>query len=287
MSIKTILLPLREAKLSEAALRIALRTARRFDAHLEVLYVRPNPRDLLPYATLGLSASMAKSVTDAAERNASEQAEAAREAFMRVCERSRVPVVDRPAEAKGGASAAWHEETGRAAERTAVRGRLSDLIIITGPVDVSPPSAVVEAALRESGQPVLVLPQKLPKSVAVHVGVGWNGSAEAARAVSAGMPTLTGADSVTIFTTRKRMGMPPNADALVEYLGWHGVQASVHVLDIRRQTVAEAMLADAAQLGVDFLLIGAYSRRRMREMLFGGVTAHVLARSGLPVLMAH
>jgi len=194
--------------------------------------------------------------------------------------------VDKPT-LREEATAAWRVETGRESSVVAVRGRLSDLIVIQGPVTVSPPSATVEAALRETGQPVLVLPRKAPKTLAVHVAIGWNGSTEAARAVAMAMPTLTTAESVTIFTTKKRMGIPPNADALGEYLGWHGIEADVHVLDIRTRSVAEAMLADARARGVDFLVIGAYSRRRMREMLFGGVTAHVLSVAEMPVLMAH
>lgn len=287
MHIKKILMPLLGGKLSETALRLALRTARRFEAHLELLYVRPNPRDMLPYASFGVGSKMAQAVIDAAKQAADEQAQAARAVFDRVCSgTTRIPVVEQPGVADS-ASVAWREETGRESTVVTRHGRLSDLIVIAGPIDVKSPTVTVEAALRETGQPVLLFPRQAPKSIALNVGIGWNGSAEAARAVAAAMPSLTTADSVTVFTTEKRMGMPPNAKELCDYLAWHGVSAAVHLLDLHERTVGEAMLADAGSRSIDFLVLGAYSRRRMREILFGGVTQHVLASAQMPVLMAH
>ena len=33
--------------------------------------------------------------------------------------------------------------------------------------------------------------------------------------------------------------------------------------------------------------MGAYSHSRLREMVFGGVTAHMISKSVMPVLLAH
>ena len=37
----------------------------------------------------------------------------------------------------------------------------------------------------------------------------------------------------------------------------------------------------------DLLVMGAYSRPRLRELIFGGVTEHMLFHTELPVLMLH
>jgi nucleotide-binding universal stress UspA family protein len=50
---------------------------------------------------------------------------------------------------------------------------------------------------------------------------------------------------------------------------------------------AETLLAAAAELGAGLLVMGGYSHSRVRELIFGGVTAHVLRGAALPVLMAH
>jgi nucleotide-binding universal stress UspA family protein len=40
-------------------------------------------------------------------------------------------------------------------------------------------------------------------------------------------------------------------------------------------------------VGADLLIKGAYTQSRLRQMIFGGATSHVLAHARLPVFMAH
>jgi nucleotide-binding universal stress UspA family protein len=46
-------------------------------------------------------------------------------------------------------------------------------------------------------------------------------------------------------------------------------------------------LATAAEVGAGLLVMGGYSHSRVRELILGGVTAHVLRDAALPVLMVH
>ena len=43
----------------------------------------------------------------------------------------------------------------------------------------------------------------------------------------------------------------------------------------------------AIELGADIIVMGAYTHSRMRQLILGGVTRHVLEHSNLPLLMAH
>jgi len=287
MQIKHILLPALGRELPEPLLRTALVAARRFEAHLEVLYVRPSPRDVLHYDMSGVSERMLRSLTEAAERGAEDEARQARARFEEISGRWGMAVVE---ETTGypAPSATWREEHGGESEAVQTRGRVSDLIVLGGPVRTDPPPGPVNAALRESGRPVFLVPADPPKDVATHVAIGWNGTLEAARAVSFGLPVpLATAEKVSVYTTSKRMKVRPNAEELAEYLGWHGIEASVHLLDIHRRDVGAAMMADARRQHVDMLLLGAYSHPRVRDMVFGGVTQHVLATAEIPVLLAH
>ena len=45
------------------------------------------------------------------------------------------------------------------------------------------------------------------------------------------------------------------------------------------------MLKAARDFGCDLLSMGAYSHSRLRQLILGGVTRHVLERSDLPVMM--
>jgi nucleotide-binding universal stress UspA family protein len=40
-------------------------------------------------------------------------------------------------------------------------------------------------------------------------------------------------------------------------------------------------------VGGDLLIKGAYTQSRLRQMIFGGATSHILAEANLPVLMAN
>jgi nucleotide-binding universal stress UspA family protein len=287
MPVKAILLPLSEADAPEAVLETALSLAQRFQAHLDVLYVRRNPRNLLPYATLGLSKHMREAVVQAAEQNALTLATQTRDLFKAVCGRAQVAVVESRDDGADRASAAWREATGQEDSILAVRGRLSDLIVLPGPIPVSPPPAVAEAALKATGRPVLIAPPRSEKVIASHVGIGWNGSAEAARAVGAAMAYLHSADDVTVFTCARHEDIDPPPQALVEYLGWHGVAATVKTVEAQDPSVGHALLEASRTAGVNLLVVGGYSRSRLRELVFGGVTSHLLASADIPVFMVH
>jgi nucleotide-binding universal stress UspA family protein len=286
MSVKTILLPVSGGTAPEPVFETALSLAKRFAAHLDVLYVRPNPRNLLPYATLGLSKHMRESVLEAAEQNTATQTASTLALFTAVCERAGVPLVSSRT-GSDAASASWEEATGQEADLLARRGRLSDLIVLPGPIPVSPPPEAAEAALKLTGRPALIIPPCAVSVIASHIGIGWNGSAEAARAVSAAMAYLHAAESVTIFAGAAHTDRRPPAQELVEYLGWHGVEATVQAFEAHDPSVGEALLAEARAAGVDLLVVGGYSRSRLRELILGGVTGHLLAKADIPVFMVH
>lgn len=286
MPIRTILLPLGEQGTDRALLDKALAVARRFGAHLDVLHVVPDPETILPYETLGMTPHMKQSVLEAARARADEETAALRRLFEGACKRDGTTIAA-CREAPERASAAWIVEHGREDAIVAQRGRLADLILVPRPAQVSPPPSTVEAALRDTGRPVLVLPPPPLASLAENAVIGWNGSKEAAQAVAAARPCLREARSVTVLTTEKRAKRAPSADDLVVYLACHGVQASVRIMDTSSRSVPEALLGDARELGADLMVVGGYSRHRMREIVMGGVTQHLLGHADLPVLMVH
>ena len=53
------------------------------------------------------------------------------------------------------------------------------------------------------------------------------------------------------------------------------------------RNTGEAVLRAAKAEGCDLLVKGAFTQSRLRQMIFGGTTSHILAKAELPVLMAH
>jgi nucleotide-binding universal stress UspA family protein len=101
------------------------------------------------------------------------------------------------------------------------------------------------------------------------------------------MAYIVAAESVTVYTCRRYEHAEPTPSDLVKYLGWHGVKARVRTMDAHDPHVGEALLAAAAEDDVNLLVVGAYSRSRLRELILGGVTEHVMTSAEVPVFMVH
>ena len=148
-------------------------------------------------------------------------------------------------------------------------------------------AATLDAALFDTGRPVLVVPPGAAPPGFVHVAVAWDGSAQAARAVDAGMPFLRRARQVTLLTAPGGDPLAP-VDRLVPVLARHDVRATVeHFTPASHHATGRALLGEVKRVGADLLVMGAYGHSRLREMIFGGATREVLAESTAPVLMAH
>ncbi len=174
--------------------------------------------------------------------------------------------------------------------------RLADLVVFaeTKPEDTSTAMVAVEAALVNAGRPVLVAPQDLKTpEVAKAVAIAWDGSVEAAHAVSAALPFLALASKVSILTVRTGPQQPGGTAAaspgimLADYLTMHGVHAAEHILEPQGRSVGQVLLEAAVDAGAGLLVMGGYGHSRLREFILGGTTRHIVTHAKLPVLMTH
>jgi nucleotide-binding universal stress UspA family protein len=117
--------------------------------------------------------------------------------------------------------------------------------------------------------------------------IAWNGSTEQARATAFAMPLLRGASRVAVVTVEGGTVPGPTGAQLARYLQRNGIPAEPLTVFPERRSTGEALLAKADALGCDLLVKGAYTQSRLRQMIFGGMTRHILASAQLPVLMAH
>ena len=288
MTIKVILVPVTATEPGASALKTAFALGRRFEAHVMALHVRADPRNAMPYMGEGMSGIVLQEIMAAAERDAVERARNAHAMFEAAARESAVPLLKAPPKPVRF-SAHWREEVGREDELVARRARLADVVVV-GPQPARQSAAVglmMEAALLASGRPVLVAPPEGTVSVGGNVAVAWNGSVEAARAVAAGMPFLRAAERVSVVSIGEDGDPDAGADSLTQYLAWHGIAAEAVTAAPAADGIAPAILGEAKRLGADVLVMGAYTHNRFREMIFGGVTRHILSEANLPVLVAH
>ena len=168
-------------------------------------------------------------------------------------------------------------------------GRVFDITVLGRPTasGAGPRMTTVEAALFESGRPILLAPPKAPRAFGEVIAVSWNCSTEQARATAAAMPLLRAARSVHVIHVEGLSVPGPSAAQCVENLTANGVKAQELSLPNKGRKPSEVLLAECARLGVDFLVKGAYTQSRLRQMIFGGATSHLLAHADIPMLMAH
>ena len=141
----------------------------------------------------------------------------------------------------------------------------------------------IESGLFDSGRPILLSPPSPPRQIATNVLIAWNCSTEQARATALAMPLLQKADRVTVLTVAGGTEVPgPSAEQLIRYLQRNGIAAEPLTVELNGRNSGEAILATAQSLGCDLLIKGAYTHSRLRQIIFGGATQHVLANATCP-----
>jgi len=273
---KTILVPVEDHDSMAAVLQAAWLIARRFDSYVEGFAVQPAASEFV--ALDPLSSMTMPQIAD----GDAEIERHSRQMFESFMASHNVP----PAPAL---SAAWVRPGAEFDTFIGSYGRVFDLIVLGRPgrAAQNPRMAPLEAALFESGRPVLIVPPTLPKELGHNVLVAWNGSTEQARTNAFAMPLLRGADEVTVLTVEGGMTPGPTGDEAALHLVRNGVPATAVNVAPAGRTTGEAILDHAELRGCDLIVKGAYAQSRLRQMIFGGATRHILAHATLPVLMAH
>jgi nucleotide-binding universal stress UspA family protein len=198
------------------------------------------------------------------------------------------------------AYAAAHPATGDKAARFRWRGgsaiednalgslaRVYDLTVLGRPGSQGARMTALESALFDSGHPVLMAPPVPRATFGETVLIHWNASTETARCILFAMPILRRAKRVGLIAVEGAISTGPSVKDAVAYLEANGVKASDKTVAGMGSRPGEAILAEAASMGADLLIKGAYTQSRLRQMIFGGATSHILSAAAIPVFFAH
>ena len=178
----------------------------------------------------------------------------------------------------------------------AEQARFVDLLIL-GQHDTENPRGISafllpQRVVLDAGTPILVVPlrgafEALPR----HALVAWDGSPEATRALRDAMPLLRAAERVSLLAVDPdRQGhVHPHANSVevAARLGRHGITTEPIEVASGTQDVTDVLLAHAAQVGADLLVMGAYGHSPIKEFILGGTTQDLLARATIPILISH
>src|SRR6201987_1401069 len=279
---KTILVPTEQSPTMVSALDTALLLARKFDSCIEGFPLRPAVADLVAMdPDSGLTMVAVK-------ENDAELVKHAEEVFRTFMDRHNVPPLS--AAEPTAPSWSWHKEAPSGHDFVGSYGRVFDMIVLArpGPEWQSPSMITLESAPFETGRPVLIAPPTSPRSLATNILVAWNQSTEQARTMADAMPLLRTAERITILTVEGATVAGPGGEQMARSLMMNGIKAETMTLKpTGKRSAGETILAKADELGCDLIVKGAYTQSRLRQMIFGGTTRHILANAKLPVLMAH
>ena len=277
---KTALVPVEPHDTMEATLHLAYLWASAFGSYVEGLALRP----ALP-AFVGADALGATLPYVYPERD-EEVTAAARKTFESfMTERGVPPIRD----AGEGPSFGWLESVIPGDPYVGIYGRAFDITIVGRPNAnlTGPRMSTLESALFESGRPILIAPPVAPTGLGERILIAWNGSTETARAIAFAMPVLKRATQIVVLTVVGGTVPDPAATEIVSHLRRNGVPAEARSVNAGQRTVGETVLAEAAALGAGLVIKGAYTQSRLRQMIFGGSTRHIIGQATLPVFMAH
>lgn len=169
-------------------------------------------------------------------------------------------------------------------------GRAFDVTVASRPnlETTGPINRVIESALFESGRPVLLSPPDAPNRIATNIMIHWNGSTEQARVNAFATPLLRQAKRVTVLTVIGGQDVPgPSSDQILRQLAYNDIAAEPVSIKLEGRSTGEAVLDAARARGCDLLIKGAFTRHRLRQLIFGGATSYIMEHADLPVLMAH
>jgi nucleotide-binding universal stress UspA family protein len=261
------------------ATTVAAALARQLDAHLTGVTLAFEP--LIP--VYPMAAPIPTDLIVAAREAALRDAKDATAAFETVAKRVGVPFESRTFETIAG------EGFGELAEAC----RLSDLVVV-GQDNPDRQEwfrpVVIETLLFDAAAPTLVVPYAGVNELKFdRVIVAWDGGAQAARALRAAMPLLAMAKSITVLIVAEESKWAtgvPGAD-IADHLARHGLRVEVQRLDNPVHDISSMLLNTAAEIDVDWIVMGAYGHSRVRQMFLGGVTRGILEAATVPVLLAH
>jgi nucleotide-binding universal stress UspA family protein len=284
--IRKILVPVRGDGKGDNVLAHAAAIAHHHISHIEVVHCRPRPEDLMPYG-VHIPEFLRKQIIKQSYLVADQEEAGLREEFELLAEKLNL---DASGKSVGKvASVSFVEEAGRQVDVIRRHGRLADMIAVAKPDrDRNLGHNTLKAALFHSGRPVLMCPPADPPPVKLgaKVALAWNGSAEAARALSQCKSILRVAEKVWILSNGADSGPGTSVDDLSSYLKLHGIDATLHMFSPSRKVGAELLRA-SMELGADMMVMGAYGDSHERETVFGGNTQTIVDTAKIPVLLSH
>ena len=288
MTFKSILVPLEESESLDSVLSTALKVAQMFNSHIEGLCIRSSLAGAIAGGVEGGVAALA-STEEQFEREQDTRIDRLKTYFDKFVRKNGLS--EDESSPIAGPSATWVESETTGLGLYGQYGRFFDLIVVGRPTPgiLAPAMNTLETVLFDTGRPVLIAPPTATKTIAKNILVAWNGSSETARAIALAAPMMAGAQRITIVSVEGATVPGPSGTQIAQNLERHGLHVEVINISEKHSPAAagKIFLDKAKETNADLLIKGGYTQSRLRQMIFGGATNHILNESQVPIFMTH
>jgi nucleotide-binding universal stress UspA family protein len=280
--IKDVLVHIPTERPMRPVIDASISLAAAFGAHLDAIALGYVSTGAAAYAFDGGAATAVSAYLEREQERAAERATTALSVFEAEARHASIsyrcrPISGVPADAAASISAA---------------ARLYDFSVVLQPqaeLQTFDNTIPTELLLRAGG-PVLFIPHISRGTFnAKRIGICWDGSRLAARALKDARPFLAQADALFAISINAADGVPPEAspEKLAKHLARAGLPIKSIDLPASRSDIQPSILSFAADENIDMLVMGAYGHSRLQEGILGGVTREMLRTMTVPTLMSH
>ena len=167
--------------------------------------------------------------------------------------------------------------------------RVYNVVIISRPYQELQSASLssIQTILFDGGRPVMLIPMNKQIDIGKEVVISWNCTTESSRAVFAALPILKKANNVTILTVEKVITDGPSGEQVSELLASHGIDAKPVTISGDEKKIGDAILDFSESVDADLIVKGAYTQSRLREIIFGGATRHLMLHSEIPIYLVN
>lgn len=291
MSFKSIIFPFSGNKREFLCLEYSFLFAKKFGSQVRIINIIPDPNTAMiaAFPTIGPAVpAFGDFVNDLVKLNEKEKnvlmakcQEVAKNHGIRFSDKSKETL---------SPSAIFEHKTGLASQIISDSGRYSDIVIIDRDIEKAGESYsdAIIASIFQTGRPTVIIPNSYSKeSIAERIVIAWNDSRESSRALASSLPLLKKAKEVFAINVTDEKKKSSSLDRLVSYLEIHDIGVEAKAIDSRGGSAGEIILKEAKKVNSDLIVMGAFSHSRIRQMVLGGVTSHMLEKTEIPIIMAH
>jgi len=283
---KKMFFPIGDGEELEERMKGALIVSKFFNTHLEILSTEHTMdvdrfiKNEITLLSTPLKDELLDGLASYRENNNSRDAVI----FERLCKELDITISDAPIQGK--ATAQRIVKHGKRADLVCQQSKFCDIVIAAAPPEGSSAEAF-ESSVTCSGKPVFVIPRAMTELKMDKILIGWNNSPETARAISEAIPLLQKAKEVKIISseayTTEGLGAIRDLQA---YLTLHDIDANFELVKTTF-IPGEALLNNAISGQYDLIVAGAYGRKGLKEMMFGGASTYLLKHTPIPTFVSH